>query len=151
MIRSMTGFARTRAENETCEVDVELLETDAGRSPYPSVEDAYLLDDAREALRRGGIEAAGRHGCVYTATPVASRQWYRITMPSTRTACRTARLRHPVVFKVPATFSRFRSSRCRNSLLERRAVLLNVERRYCSSLILVFTFCDIPECSISNA
>lgn len=32
------------------EVDVELMETDDEWSPYLSVEDAYKLDDVREAL-----------------------------------------------------------------------------------------------------
>ncbi len=35
------------------EVDVELLDTDEGWSPYLSLEDAYRLDDVRDALRRG--------------------------------------------------------------------------------------------------
>jgi hypothetical protein len=35
------------------EVDVELLDTDEGWSPYLSLEDAYKLDDVRDALRRG--------------------------------------------------------------------------------------------------
>jgi hypothetical protein len=34
------------------EVDVELIETDEGWSPYLSPEDAYKLDDVRAALRR---------------------------------------------------------------------------------------------------
>jgi len=34
------------------EVDVELLEDETGWSPYISLEDAYKLDDVRDALRR---------------------------------------------------------------------------------------------------
>ena len=52
------------------EVDVELVETDAGWSPYLSLEDAYRLDDVREALRRGDVQAASRLARVYTLTPV---------------------------------------------------------------------------------
>ena len=52
------------------EVDVELLATDDAWSPYLSLEDAYKLDDVREALRRGDIEAAAQHGKVYMLTPV---------------------------------------------------------------------------------
>jgi hypothetical protein len=52
------------------EVDVELVETDAGWSPYLSLDDAYRLDDVREALRRGDVRAASRLGRVYTLTPV---------------------------------------------------------------------------------
>ena len=53
------------------EVDVELMQTDDEWSPYLSVEDAYKLDDVREALRRGDVKAAMQHGRVFTLTPVA--------------------------------------------------------------------------------
>jgi len=53
------------------EVDVELLETENGWSPYFSLEDACKLDNVREALRQGNIKAASQHGKVYTLTPVA--------------------------------------------------------------------------------
>jgi hypothetical protein len=53
------------------EVDVELVETDAGWSPYLSLDDAYRLDDVRDALRRGDVKAASRLARVYTLTPVS--------------------------------------------------------------------------------
>jgi hypothetical protein len=53
------------------EVDVELIGTDDGWSPYLSLEDAYKLDDVREALGRGDIESAARLARVFTLTPVA--------------------------------------------------------------------------------
>ena len=53
------------------EVDVELLVTDDEWSPYLSIEEAYKLDDVRDALKRGDIAAASRHGRVFTLTPVA--------------------------------------------------------------------------------
>jgi len=53
------------------EVDIELVDTDEGWSPYLSLEDAQKLDDVREALRRGDIKAAGRFARVFTLTPVA--------------------------------------------------------------------------------
>lgn len=40
------------------EVEVELIYDDQGWSPYLSIEDAYKLDDVRDALRRGDVEAA---------------------------------------------------------------------------------------------
>lgn len=52
------------------EVDVELLEADEDWSPYLSLEDAYKLDDVRDALRRGDLKAAGRFGRVFALTPV---------------------------------------------------------------------------------
>ena len=53
------------------EVEVELIETDEGWSPYLSVEDAYKLDDVRAALRRGDIVSAARLSHVFSLTPVA--------------------------------------------------------------------------------
>jgi hypothetical protein len=53
------------------EVEVELIQADAGWSPYLSLEDACKLDDVREALRRKDVGAASRLARVYTLTPVA--------------------------------------------------------------------------------
>ena len=53
------------------EVDVELIDTDEGWSPYLSLEDAYKLDDVREALRRGDVSSAARLARVFSLTPVA--------------------------------------------------------------------------------
>lgn len=53
------------------EVDVQLIETDEGWSPYLSLEDAYKLDDVREALHRGDVKSAARLARVFTLTPVA--------------------------------------------------------------------------------
>lgn len=41
--------------NYVARLDVELLEEPEGWSPYLSLEDAYRLDDVREALRRGTL------------------------------------------------------------------------------------------------
>lgn len=65
---------RTKLVHEgryVAEVDVELLETENEWSPYLSLEDAYKLDDVREALRQGDTNAAAQHGKVYMLTPVA--------------------------------------------------------------------------------
>jgi hypothetical protein len=53
------------------QVDVELMYTDEGWSPYLSLEDAYRLDDVREALKQGDLEAASRLARVYKLTRVA--------------------------------------------------------------------------------
>ena len=53
------------------EVEVELVETDEGWSPYLSLQDAYKLDDVRAALRRGDLECATRLSRVFSLTPVA--------------------------------------------------------------------------------
>ena len=57
--------------NYVAEVDVDLLEDHEGWAPYLSLEDAYRLDDVREALRRGDLKTAARYSRVFTLTPVA--------------------------------------------------------------------------------
>lgn len=53
------------------EVDVELLDDETEWSPYLSVEDAYKLDDVRDALRRGDIAAAAKLARVFSLQPAA--------------------------------------------------------------------------------
>lgn len=53
------------------EVDVELLEDETEWSPYLSVQDAYKLDDVRDALKRGDIAAAAKLARVFSLQPVA--------------------------------------------------------------------------------
>ena len=52
------------------EVDVELIETDEGWSPYLAMEDE--LDDVRSALRRGDLKSAARLSRVFSLTPVSA-------------------------------------------------------------------------------
>ncbi len=52
------------------EVEVELLEDDTGWSPYLSIQDAYKLDDVRDALRRGDLASAAKFGRIYELQPV---------------------------------------------------------------------------------
>jgi len=54
------------------EVDVDLIVTDDDWSPYISVEDAYKLDDVREALRNGDVRSANKFARVYSLTPIAA-------------------------------------------------------------------------------
>jgi len=53
------------------EVDIDLIDTPEGWSPYLTLEDAYKLDDVREALREGDLVKASRLARIYTLTPVA--------------------------------------------------------------------------------
>jgi hypothetical protein len=53
------------------EVDIQLIYTDEGWSPYISVDDAQKLNEVREALRQGDLLAAARQARVYTLTPLA--------------------------------------------------------------------------------
>lgn len=54
------------------EVEVELIETGDDWSPYLSLDDAYKLDDVREALRRGDFRAASRLARVFSLTPISA-------------------------------------------------------------------------------
>jgi hypothetical protein len=56
--------------NYVAEVDVVLVDSDTGWSPYLSLDDAYRLDEVREALRRGDLEKASQLGRVFALTPV---------------------------------------------------------------------------------
>ena len=70
----MTIKTHTKLVHEgkyVAEVEVQLIETNEGWSPYLSVKDAYKLDDVREALRRGDIQSAAQHARVYLLTPIA--------------------------------------------------------------------------------
>lgn len=53
------------------EVDVNLVEAEDGWTPYLSLDDAYKLDDVRDALRAGDVKRAARlANRVYRLTPV---------------------------------------------------------------------------------
>ena len=55
------------------EVDVNLIEAESGWTPYLSLDDAYKLDDVREALRAGDVKRASRLASrVYRLTPVTA-------------------------------------------------------------------------------
>ena len=55
------------------EVDVDLIEADGGWAPYLSLDDAYRLDDVREALRSRDLQRAARLASrVYRLTPVTA-------------------------------------------------------------------------------
>lgn len=53
------------------EVDVELMDAVDEWAPYLSLQDAYKLDDVREALRRGDLKAASEKARVFTLQPIA--------------------------------------------------------------------------------
>ena len=71
----MTARKRIKYIHEgryVAEVDVDLLEDDAGWAPNLTVEDACRLDDVRDALRRGDLTAAAALARVYGLEPVAA-------------------------------------------------------------------------------
>lgn len=52
------------------EVEVQLIESEEGWSPYLSVEDADKLDQVRQSLRMKDIKTASRLARVYELTPI---------------------------------------------------------------------------------
>ena len=56
------------------EVAVEVVDSKSGWSPTISLEDAYKLDDVKEALKDGDLKAAAQYGRVYELRPVSSAQ-----------------------------------------------------------------------------
>jgi len=60
-----------REGDYVAEVEVNLLEAEGGWTPYLSLDDAYKLDDVRDALRAGDVKRASRlANRVYRLTPV---------------------------------------------------------------------------------
>ena len=55
------------------EIEVTLIEDDTHWSPYLSMDDAYKLDDVRDALRQGDLDAASNYGRIYEMRPVAGQ------------------------------------------------------------------------------
>jgi hypothetical protein len=51
--------------NYVAKVDIEIIDTDDGWSPYLSLDDALKLDDVREALKRSDIVTASKNSRVY--------------------------------------------------------------------------------------
>jgi len=52
------------------EVDIEIIDTNDGWSPYLSLDDALKLDDVRELLKKGDIASASKIAKVYEISPV---------------------------------------------------------------------------------
>ena len=52
------------------EVDVDLIDTDTGWSPYLSLPDAQRLDEVRKALRGGDLKRASQLARVFQLLPV---------------------------------------------------------------------------------
>ena len=68
-VRPILRFVRGGAF--AAEVNVEILEDGGGWAPYLSLDDAYKLDDVRDALRAGDVERASRLAeRVYRLTPI---------------------------------------------------------------------------------
>ena len=69
----MTNKSMTKLIHEgkyVAEVDIELIVTDDEWAPYLSLEDAYKLDDVRQALYEGNLQEAAKFARIYELTPV---------------------------------------------------------------------------------
>ena len=67
----MSAKRQTKLVHEgkyAAKVDVEPLDDGNGWGPYLSLADTEKLDDVREALRRGDVKTAARHGRVSSLT-----------------------------------------------------------------------------------
>ena len=51
-------------------IEVELVAHENEWAPYLTLEDAYKLDDVRDALRRGDLEAAAENAMIYELHPI---------------------------------------------------------------------------------
>lgn len=73
----MTKRKKTKYIHEgqfVAEIDIELFEEEGSWSPYLSIDDAYKLDDARDALKKGDLQLAAQYGRIYELRPVAHQQ-----------------------------------------------------------------------------
>ena len=70
----MSKRPRTKLVQEgqyVAEVDIELIDSNDGWSPYLSLDDSYKLDDVRMALKKGDLKTASRLAHVFNLVPVA--------------------------------------------------------------------------------
>ena len=66
----MTTKKLVRVREYAAEVEVELIDGDAGWAPYLSMSDADKLDDVREALESDDLERASQVARVFRLTPI---------------------------------------------------------------------------------
>lgn len=59
--------------NYIAKVNIELIDSSDGWSPYLSLEDAEKLDDVRKALRSGDLFTASKLSRVYCLTPIHTK------------------------------------------------------------------------------
>lgn len=88
----MTRRKKTKYVHEgkyMAEVEVELIVHENEWSPYLTLEDAYKLDDVRNALRRGDLTTAAKNAVIYELHPITIGSV--IAQPSAPADARTSR------------------------------------------------------------
>jgi hypothetical protein len=70
MMKKKRQLKLVQAGEYVAEVEVELIYTDEGWSPYLSLNDALKLDEVRELLWQGEIEVAASLARIFKLTPV---------------------------------------------------------------------------------
>lgn len=71
----MTKRRHTKLVHEgkyVAEVEVEILDTEDGWSPYLSLEGAQKIDEVREALREGALQRAAKIARVFSLTQLSA-------------------------------------------------------------------------------
>ena len=73
IMKSKATKKLVREGDLAAEVEVNLVDAEGGWAPYLSVDDAYKLDDVREALQAGDVRRASRLASrVYRLMPVTA-------------------------------------------------------------------------------
>jgi hypothetical protein len=70
MMKKKRQLKLVQAGEYVAEVEVELIYTDEGWSPYLLLNDALKLDEVRELLQQGEIEVAAGLARIFKLTPV---------------------------------------------------------------------------------
>lgn len=72
MMKKRRQLKLIQAGEYVAEVEIELIYTDEGWSPYLSVNDALKLDEVRELLRRREFVAAAHLARIFKLTPITA-------------------------------------------------------------------------------
>lgn len=76
-VEAMSAHQKIKFVHEgqyVAKIAVEITESDQGWSPTISLDDAYKLDDVREALKAANLKAAAQYGRVYELGSVVNAQ-----------------------------------------------------------------------------
>ena len=72
MTRSRKSIELIHEGRYAAEIEIELHYSDESWSPTMALQDARKLETARQALQRGDLVEAAKHGRVFELTPIAA-------------------------------------------------------------------------------